>query len=37
MEGWSIVDIEKEVGDVDIGKLSDDDLIDIEAMILFEF
>ena len=31
------VDIEKEVGDVDIGDVDDDDLSDIEARILSEF
>ena len=31
------VDIEKEVGDVDIGNVCDDDLSDIEARILSEF
>ena len=31
------VDIEKEVGDMDIGSVSDEDLSDIEAKILSEF
>lgn len=37
MEELLRVDIEKEVGDVDIGNVSDDDLSDIEARILSEF
>ncbi len=37
MEGLLRVDIEKEVGGVDIGNVSDDDLSDIEARILSEF
>ena len=37
MEGLLRGEIEKEVGDVDIGNVSDDDLSDIEARILSEF
>ena len=37
MEGLLREDIEKEVGDVDIGNVSDDDLSDIEASILSEY